>query len=305
MINISRSFKSNLTGYAFISPWILGFIIFAFIPMIISFYLSFTRWTMLSPPQWVGVENYQNIFTEDPLLFKSLFNTFYFVLVSVPLSMIFALFLAILLNQKVKGLSFFRTIFFLPSITNVVAVSVLWVWIFNPEFGLLNTVLQKFGIIGPYWFQDETWSKPALVIMSLWNVGGGMIIYLAALQGVPDQLYEAAVLDGAGAWTKFRKITIPMISPAIFFNLIISVIGSFQVFTQAFVMTGKAQPGAEGGPNYSTLFFVLYLYKKAFQEYQMGYASALAWILFLIILIFTVIQFKIAKNRVYYESVLK
>jgi multiple sugar transport system permease protein len=300
--NKFKNLKENLIGYSFISPWLIGFIIFSLTPMIASLFISFTRWTMLSPPQWVGLENYENIFLEDPLFFKGLYNTFYFVLISVPLNISFALFLALLLNRKIKGISFFRTVFFLPSITNIVAVSVLWIWIFNPEFGLINTFLKNLGIIGPYWFQDENWSKPALILMSLWNVGGGMIIFLAALQGVPDQLYEAADIEGAGFWVKLKKITIPMISPAIFFNLIISVIGSLQVFTQAFVMTGKPQPGAEGGPNYSTLFYVLYLYKKAFQEYKMGYASALAWILFVIILILTIVQFKISKNRIYYET---
>jgi multiple sugar transport system permease protein len=298
---MNKVLKNNLTGYAFISPWLIGFLFLSFIPMGISLFLSFTDWSILSPPRWVGFENYENIFSNDPLFFKGLYNTFYFVFFSVPISMAFSLILALLLNQKVKGLSFFRTIFFLPSITNVVAVSVLWVWIFNPEFGLLNTFLAKIGIMGPYWFQDENWSKPALVIMSLWNVGGGMLIYLAALQGVPDQLYEAADLDGAGYWFKLRKITIPLISPAIFFNLIMSIIGSIQIFTQAFVMTGKNQPGAEGGPNQSTLFYVLYLYKKAFQEFKMGYASALAWILFIIILVLTIIQFRLSAKRVYYE----
>ena len=298
---VMKAIKKNLTGYLFISPWLIGFIIFSLIPMVASLFLSFTDWTMLSSPRWVGVENYSSIL-EDKLFFKSLYNTFYFVIFSVPLSMIFALFLAVLLNQKVKGLSFFRTVFFLPSITNVVAVSVLWVWIFNPEFGLINSFLAKVGIIGPYWFQDEHWSKPALILMSLWNVGGGMIIYLAALQNVPQELYEAAEIDNAGFWMKLRKITIPMISPAIFFNLIISIIGSLQVFTQAFVMTGTQQPGMEGGPNQSTLFYVLYLYKKAFQEFKMGYAAALAWILFLIILILTFIQFKWVNKKVYYEK---
>ena len=178
----------------------------------------------------------------------------------------------------------------------------LWIWIFNPEYGLINAALEQFGIAGPLWLQSEEWSKPALVIMSLWGIGGTMIIFLAALQGIPDELYEAADLDGASSVRRFLHITLPMISPAMFFNLIIGVIGSFQVFTQAFVMTGGAQPGSEGGPNNSTLFFVLYLYKKAFQEFRMGYASALAWILFLVILFFTFIQMKLSKRWVYYEA---
>jgi multiple sugar transport system permease protein len=185
---------------------------------------------------------------------------------------------------------------------NIVAVSVLWLWVFNPEFGLLNTFLRRIGIDGPLWLQSEAWAKPSLVIMSLWGVGGTTIIFLAALQGIPADLYEAAALDGASPMRRFFHITIPMISPAIFFSSIMGVIGSFQVFAQAFVMTGSAQPGTEGGPNNATLFLVLYLYKKAFQEFRMGYASALAWILFFIILAFTVLQTRLSKNRVYYEA---
>jgi multiple sugar transport system permease protein len=197
---------------------------------------------------------------------------------------------------------FFRAVFFLPSVTNMVAVSVLWVWIFNPEYGLLNAALGAVGIQGPLWLQSEAWAKPALVLMSLWGAGGTMIIMLAALQGIPPELYEAAALDGAGAARKFLHITVPMISPALLFSLIMGVIGSFQVFTQAFVMTGGAQPGSEGGPDNATLFVVLYLYKKAFQEFRMGYASAIAWALFCIILLATVLQTRFARRWVYYEG---
>jgi multiple sugar transport system permease protein len=293
---------TDLEGYAFISPWLIGFLVLTAGPMLASAFISLTSWTMLSPPTWVGFENYEAILKDDSLFSISLWNTIYYVLLSVPLGLMVSLLLALLLDRRLKGISVFRTIFFLPSITNMVAVSVLWIWIFNPEYGLLNSVLQKFGIAGPLWLQSETWSKPALVIMSLWGVGGTMIIFLAALQGIPHELYEAAQLDGANSWRRFVHITLPMISPAMFFNLIIGIIGSFQVFTQAFVMTGGAQPGTEGGPNNSTLFFVLYLYKRAFQEFRMGYASALAWILFLIILVFTLIQMKLSKRWVYYEA---
>lgn len=293
--------RDTLTGYLFITPWLLGLLLFTAGPMLASFYMSFTSWTMLSPPKWVGLENYTTLVTSDPLFYTSIYNTVYYVIFSVPLGMVVSLFLALLLNQKVKGVSILRTVFYLPSVTNLVAISVLWVWIFNPEFGLLNSVLRTISIEGPYWLQSETWSKPSLILMSLWSVGGGMIIYLAALQGIPQQLYEAAELDGANIWHKLKSITIPMLTPAIFFNLIMSIIGSFQVFTQAYVMTQGKSPGTEGGPANSTLFYVLYLYKKAFQQFKMGYASAMAWVLFLVILVLTLIQFKLSKRWVYYE----
>lgn len=296
-----RGLCRDVEGYLFISPWLIGFLIFAAGPILLSLFMSFTQWSLLSAPQWVGLSNYQEIIFDDPLVYKSLWNTAYYVFFSVPLGVVFSLALAILLNQKLRGLSIFRTIFFLPSVTNMVAVSLLWMWIFNPEFGLLNRALSFFGITGPLWLQSEVWSKPALILMSLWGIGGGMIINLAALQNIPVELYEAADLDGARKWHRLRHITLPLISPAIFFNLIMNMIGSFQVFTQAFVMTGSSGQGEEGGPNNATLFFVLYLYKKAFQQFKMGYASALAWILFAIILVFTVLQFALSRRWVYYE----
>jgi multiple sugar transport system permease protein len=289
-------------GLFFVAPWLIGFLVFTLGPMIVSAAASFSSWTMLSPPSWVGLENYERIFAEDPLFVRSLWNTAYYALLSVPLLTLVGLLLALLLDQKLAGMKVFRSIFFLPSITNVVAVSILWIWVFNPESGLLNGALKALGLEGPLWLQSESWAKPALVLMSLWGVGGPMIIFLAALQGVPPELYEAAQLDGAGPGRRFFSITLPMISPALFFSVVINLIGSFQVFTQAFVMTGTAQPGTEGGPNNATLFMVLYLYKKAFQDFRMGYASALAWILFFLILLFTLLQKKFARRWVYYEA---
>ncbi|MCU0645940.1 MAG: sugar ABC transporter permease [bacterium] len=297
-----QSTLATLQGWLFISPWLIGFIFFAAGPILFSMLMSFTRWSLLSPPQWIGIGNYQEILFDDPLVYKSLWNTAYYVLFAVPLGVGLSLALALLLNQKLKGMNIFRTIYFLPSVTNLVAISILWLWIFNPEFGLLNRALSWIGIDGPLWLQSEVWSKPALILMSLWGIGGGMIINLAALQSIPQELYEAADLDGAQRWRKTIHITLPLISPAIFFNLVMNIIGSFQVFTQAFVMTASSAQGQEGGPNNSTLFFVLYLYKKAFQQFQMGYASALAWILFIIILIFTIVQFSLSRRWVYYES---
>lgn len=299
--NKSTSLKRDLEGYLFISPWLIGFLFLSAGPILFSLILSGTRWSLLSSPQWVGFENYDTLL-HDPLVYDSLWNTAYYVLFSVPLGMMLSLFLAILLNQRLRGIAIFRTIFFLPSVTNLVAVSILWMWIFNPEFGLINRALEWVGISGPLWLQSETWSKPALILMSLWGVGGAMIINLAALQSIPEELYEAANLDGARTLRKLFHITLPLISPALFFNLIMNVIGSFQVFTQAFIMTASSGQGSEGGPNNSTLFFVLYLYKKAFQQFKMGYASSLAWLLFVIILVFTLIQFGLSRRWVYYEE---
>lgn len=298
----SNTIRRSLGGYAFIAPWLLGFLIFTAGPMIASFVISLHSWSMLSPPSWVGLENYKMAFTEDPLFLRSLWNTAYYVIISVPLGIVVALALAMLLHNRLPGMGLFRTMLFLPSITNIVAISVLWLWIFNPEFGLLNGLLRWIGIQGPLWLQSEHWAKPSLILMSLWSVGGTTVIFLAALQGIPPEFHEAAALDGAGPVRRFVSITIPMISPAILFSFIMGVIGSFQVFAQAFVMTGSAQPGSEGGPNNATLFFVLYLYKKAFQEFKMGYASALAWILFFIILAFTIAQTRLSKGHVHYEA---
>jgi len=297
-----RCARESTLGYLFISPWLVGFLLLTAGPMIASLYLSSTSWTMLAPPVSVGLANYNAILADDPLFLESLGNTLYYVAFSVPLGLVVALGLALLLDQKVKGTTVFRTAFFLPSITNMVAVAMLWLWVFNPEYGLLNALLQIVGIKGPLWLQSEYWAKPSLILMSLWGTGGTMMVFLAALQGIPHELYEAAELDGAGPAGKFLHITLPMISPAMLFNLVVGIIGSFQVFTQAFVMTGTAQPGSEGGPNNATLFVVLYLFKKAFQEFRMGYASALAWVLFFIILAATIVQMRLAKRWVHYEG---
>lgn len=220
--------------------------------------------------------------------------TIYYLL-NVPLNLLLGLLLAILLNQKIRGIAVFRTIYYLPSVTAGVAVSLLWMWIFNPRFGVINVLLSKVGIQGPAWLGSETWAMPALIIMSIWGVGGSMLIYLGALQSIPTHLYEAATLDGAGAWRKFLNITIPMVTPVLLLNMIMGVIASFQVFTQAFIMT-------KGGPNYATLFYVLYLYQQAFEWFNLGYASALAWVLFVVILIFTFVILRSSSKWVYYEG---
>ncbi len=286
--------KEAREGYLYALPWFIGFTVFTAGPIIASFLLSFTNWDLIRPAEWIGFGNY-NTLLEDPLFWQSLKVTSIYALFSVPLGILGGLAIAVLMNQKIKGLSVFRTIYYLPAVVSGVAVSLLWSWIFNPDFGVLNYLLSLIGINGPGWIYDEKWALPSLIIMSLWGVGGGMVIYLAGLQGVPTELYEAAIIDGASSWRRFWSITIPMISPVIFFQLIMGIIGSFQIFTQAYIMTG-------GGPNNATLFYVLYLYRNAFQWFKMGYASALAWVLFIVILILTIIQFKLANRWVYYEG---
>jgi len=286
--------KEAIAGYLFILPWILGFLMFTSIPLISSFVLSFTNYSVINPPKFAGLENYRTMFTSDRLFYKSLGNTLYIVVIGVPLNIVVGLSIALLLNTKVRGMQYYRTIFYLPSIVPIVASSILWLWILHPSVGLLNSALRLFGINGPQWLASPIWSKPALILMGLWSAGSSMIIYLAGLQGIPEQLYEAAEIDGATWWTKFFKVTLPLLSPTIFFNLVMGIIGAMQIFTQAYVMT-------QGGPLDSTLVYVYYLFNNAFSYFKMGYACSLAWILFLIILVLTLIQLRLARHWVYYE----
>ena len=281
--------------YVCVAPWILGFILFTAGPLIASMLISFTRWDFISPSTFIGLENYQAAL-DDELFFKSLKVTTVYTFLSVPLGLVGGLLVAWLMNQKLTGITLFRTLYYLPSVIAGVAVALLWQWIFNPNYGLINAMLALVGIQGPKWIYAEAWVVPAFVLMSLWSVGAPMIIYLAALQNVPTELYEAASLDGAGALRRFWSITLPMISPVIFLNLIIGIINSFQIFTSVYIMT-------EGGPNNGSLFFVLYIYRHAFQYFNVGYASALAWILFIIIMALTLIVFKTSRAWVYYEGV--
>ncbi|MGZ9583362.1 carbohydrate ABC transporter permease [Paenibacillus marinisediminis] len=289
--------RSESTGYWFILPWFLGLLIFTIGPMIFSLVLSFSQWdviTGLDSIEFVGLENFKNIF-HDELFYQSLKVTFVFALVSVPLYQIASLLAAMLLNMRTRGMKFFRLAFFMPSVIPAVAVSMMWLMILNPEYGLLNRALALIGIQGPAWLQDPDYALSALIVMGLWGVGNTIIIYLSGLQGVPEELYEASQLDGAGVIRRFVSVTVPMISPTIFFNLIMGIIGGFQYFTQAFVMTN-------GGPLNSTLFYNLFLYNKAFVSYEMGYASALSWILFAIILVFTLLVIKSSSAWVYYNG---
>jgi multiple sugar transport system permease protein len=315
--NMPRMARKEATeGYLCILPWLIGFCSFTLGPMIFSIYIAMCDWDIINAPRFVGLANFQQALFHDFRFIQALKVTIVYAMFALPLGLIGSLMVALLLNQKVRGMSWFRTIFYIPAILPGVATAMVWKWIFNPENGILNIFLsskiwpwlhignglsiEQIALVNtpPPWLADPKWALPAFILMSLWGIGGGMIIYLAGLQGIPTQLYEAAEIDGANPVQKFWKITLPMVSPTIFFNLVMGVIGSFQVFTSSFVMTA-------GGPAYATLFYLLYLYQKAFQYFQMGYAAAMAWILFVVILICTLLVFKSSSAWVYYEGELK
>lgn len=301
-MNLSKN--NTRTGILFALPWIIGFLAFSLYPICISIYYSMTNFNIFQSPTWVGLANYKELFTDEKF-YKSLTNTFYMVLIGTPVSLIAGLLLAILLNQKIKGLSIFRTIFYLPSIVPTVAASLLWLWILNPQYGLLNSLLKAIGLGQPNWLMDPNYTKPSLIIMGLWSVGNIMIIFLASLQDVPKSLYEAAEMDGANSIQQFSRITIPCISPVIFFQLIMSIITYFQYFTQAYLMIGGSTGGSggnlvSGGTENSLLFYSLYLFHNAFGYFKMGKASAMAWILFIIIVVITAIIFKTQDRWVNY-----
>ncbi|MFD1673262.1 carbohydrate ABC transporter permease [Alicyclobacillus fodiniaquatilis] len=284
--------RNRIIGWLFIAPWAIGFLVFALYPFLSSLYYSFTSFDMLSPPKWIAFGNYGRLL-HDPLFWRSLYNTLYYTIISVPVSTVLAIAVALLLNMKVHGQSIYRTIFYLPSVVPIVASSVLWLWLFNPSFGLINSFLRAVGLPAPGWLFSQLWVKPSLIIMGLWGLGAPIVIYLAALQGVPQELYEAAELEGCGRWRRIWHITVPMISPVILFNVIMGLINSFQYFTQAYVMT-------QGGPDNASLFYAVYLYRQAFQYLNFGYASAMAWLLFIVILAATVLVFRSSAKWVYY-----
>ncbi|RIK37110.1 MAG: ABC transporter permease [Chloroflexi bacterium] len=262
--------------------------------MVASLFIAFTEWDLITSPRWAGLANIQAMW-QDRLVAQALKVTTFYALASVPLHLIFGLGLALLLNNKIGGLRLYRTAFYLPSVLSGVAVALLWRWLFSKEFGLINALLYRIGIEGPSWLGDERWALPSLVAMSLWGVGAGAIIYLAGLQGIPTDLYEAAEVDGARGWSRFWSITLPMMTPVLFFQLVTGFIGALQVFTEAFIMT-------RGGPNNATLFYLLYLYQNAFEYFRMGYGSALAWVLFLYILVLTLLTFRSSQFWVFYEG---
>ncbi len=280
-------------GLAFVSPWLVGFLVFTVYPVLASLFFSFTDYNVVSAPRWIGTRNYADLFS-DPLFGKTLYNTLYLALLGIPFSLLVSLLIAMLLNQRVRFQGVFRTLYFLPSVVPAVAAALLWRWFLNPDYGPVNEFLWQFGINGPGWLADPAWSKPALILAGLWGVGGSMVIYLAGLQNVPVALYEAADLDGAGSWQRFRYVTLPMLSPVILFNLIMGIITSFQAFTNIYIMTG-------GGPSNSTLVYALYLYQNAFQFFRMGYASAMAWVLLVITTAALALVFR-TSGWVYYEA---
>ncbi|WP_331457342.1 carbohydrate ABC transporter permease [Bacillus sp. FJAT-18017] len=295
---ITREFKENIWGYLFISPWIIGFICLTAGPLLFSLAASFTDYNITSKMNFIGMDNFVRMFTIDNLFWTSLWNTLYYVAFSVPLTTVGAILIALLLNQKILGMKIFRTIYYLPAILSGVAVYFLWMQLLSPSTGLVNTFLGWFGIDGPAWLFDPEWTKPGLILMKLWSVGGGMLLYLASLQGVSKEMYEAADIEGATGLQKFYNITLPMISPIIFFDVITSTIGAFQIFQEAYVMSEEGS----GRPANSLLFYNLHMWNNAFELFDMGYASAMAWLLFIIVMVLTVLNMKIGKRWVYYEG---
>ena len=295
-----------LAAYAFISPWVIGFIVFTAGPMIASLYFSLTDYNVLQSPNWIGLDNYHQIFTNDDLFRTALLNTVAYAAMYVPAHIVTALILALLLNATRRWSPIWRTLFYLPSVTPVVAVAILFRWIMNPASGVLNQFLGLFGIAGPGWTTDPNWMKPSLVVMVLWQVGSTMLIYLAGLKNIPQDLYEAATTDGAGAIARFFHVTLPMLSGVLFFTAVIGTIAAFQTFTEAVVLFESLNStnagGLTGGTGNAALFYVMYLFNQAFSYFHMGYASALAWILFVIIVAFTILQFRLSSRWVYYEG---
>jgi multiple sugar transport system permease protein len=287
----------TVAAWIAISPWAIGFLIFTLWPLVSSIYFSFTKYDVIHSPEWVGLDNYRRLFTDDRRFAVSIRNSLIYTALYVPLHVVTALSISLLLNQARRLSGIDRTLYYLPSITPTVATAYLWIWILNPNDGIVNRTLRAMHLPAPAWTVDPFWTKPTIVISQLWLMGGAMIIFLAGLKGVPPELYEAARLDGAGVWHRLRDVTLPMMSGVIFFVTTISIINALQVFTQGYVMFDR-----DGGPRNSALFIVMYLFKRAFEFFQMGYASAIAWVLFLIIVAITLIQFRLSKRWVYYEA---
>jgi len=288
--------KLSLFGWLFAMPWILGLILFNAYPLIMSAYYSFTNYSILEAGEWVGLENYRTLFADD-VFWVSIYNTLYYTFIFVPLSIVFGVGLALLLNMKIKGQGIYRTLFFIPSLVPPVATTIIWLWLLNPQFGLVNYWLGEIGIAGPPWIGSEHWSKPSLILMSLWGTGQAIVIYLAGLQDIPQDYYDAAHVDGANAIQRIRNITLPLLTPVIFFNLIMGVIGALQNFVLPWTLTN-----GKGTPANSMMFYVMYLYQNGFSYLKMGYASAMAWILFLIVVALTALIFVTQKRWVYYQG---
>lgn len=293
---LNQKQREALWGLLFVSPFIIGFVVFLLGPMLFSFIGSFTNYNLTSRMDFIGLGNFKRMFQYDELFFTSIYNTAYYVIFNVPLTTIGSVGLAILLNRQIRGINVFRTIFYLPAVLSGVAVYVLWMQLLSPSTGLVNSILAIFGISGPAWLFDPSWTKPALILMRLWSVGGSMLLYLATLQNVPKQLYESAEIDGANSFQQFLNITLPLITPIIFYDIVTSTIGSFQIFQEAYVMTDSGT----GGPANSLLFYNFHMWNKAFVAYDMGYAMAMSMVLFLIIIVLTFINLKLAPRWVHY-----
>jgi multiple sugar transport system permease protein len=293
----ARRRRQIVEGYLYLSPWLIGFVLFWLGPALASLGLSFTNYNVISAPNFIGIGNYVKAFTQDQLFWPSFVKTFYYAGVSVPLGLLGSLAAALLLNVRVRGTSFFRTLFFMPSLVPIVASTVLWAWLLQPDWGIVNGLLYRIGITGPRWFQSTEWAIPGLISLALWTSIGGprMIIFLAGLQGVPEELHDAASIDGANRWQRFWHVTIPMLTPTIFFNLVLGIIGALQVFTSAFVAT-------EGGPAYATWFYAVNIYYQAFQYFNLGYAAALAWLFAILIIALTWLQLRASRSWVYYAG---
>ncbi len=296
---LSRQLRQDLRAYLFLSPWLVSLLVFTAYPMLASFYFALTRYNILNPPEFVGLANFDEMLRGDPLFWIAVYNTIYYTLISVPLGLAVSLGLAILLNFSVRGIGIYRTVFYLPSLVPVVASTLIWLVLLNPRLGLVNAGLEAIGLPRPGWLQSADWSKPGLILMSLWTgVGGAMLIFLAGLQDVPQSLVDAAMIDGANGWERFRHITLPLITPTIFFNLIMGIIGSFQVFGQVLVSGGS---GGQVGPLNSLLMYLVLIYRNAFRFFNMGYASALALVLFLVLVVLTLLVVRTSNYWVYYE----
>ena len=294
---LSAQTRNTINGLLFASPWLLGLLMFWIYPTLASGYYSFTKFNAVQSPQWVGTENYVQLFTNDSNFWSAVYNTFYFAGLSIPLAIIFAFALATLLNAKIKFQVVYRTIYFLPTLVPEVALALVWVYLFTPGTGLINIPFDWLGMRGPCWLACEAWARPTMILLALWVIGNQVVLYLAGLQDVPQDLYDAANVDGANYYHKFRHVTLPMMTPVIFFHLVTSVIGALQFFAVPYIMTGGT-----GFPANSTLFYSIYLYKNAFQYFQMGYASAMAWLLFVVTLVITLVIFRTARLWVFYSG---
>ncbi|HEV8636883.1 MAG TPA: sugar ABC transporter permease [Chloroflexota bacterium] len=295
---LSQRAREELTAYLFIMPWVIGFLVFTAFAMAFSLYISFSETDLLSISKFVGIKNYQQALSNDKLFFKALGVTAWYTLLVVPLGTIIALSIALMLNQKIRPIGVWRTVYYLPALVSGVAVALLWGWVLNPEFGLVNLGLKLIGVQGPRWFASEEWAVPGMVLVALWGTGTNMVLYLAGLQSIPTEVQEAARIDGAGPWQVFRNVTLPLLTPTVFFNVITSIIGSFQVFNIVVILTA-------GGPNNATLSMVYYLYNEGFRLFNFGYASAIAWLLFAIILFFTLLVMRSSAYWVHYEGGLR